>query len=158
MEKVLRPTGAMIWVSILICLFLIGQSTATLPNTTDPLSRVKEFHSNFISHNRQSKLSLGQPQLSGNGAQEPGLETFPPDLMPHSLPVKQHIVMDNSHPEQQVQDMYALNTNMQREIVFDDTQSGDHKQKSLKNSMNIGIFGNGQTLSDTQLLFTAKRT
>ena len=144
MGNVLRPTGAMIWVSILICICLIGQSAATLPDTADPLYRVKEFHSNFISHDRQSMPSLGQPQLFDKRAQEPGLETFPPDLMPHSSPVKQHIVMDNSHPEQQVQDMYALNTNMQRDIVFDDAQSGDPKDKGLKNAMDIAINGNGQ--------------
>jgi hypothetical protein len=143
MENVLRPIGAMIWVSIFICLGLISQSAAT-PDTADSLSGVKEFHSNFITHDQQSMPSLVRPQLSDNGVQEPGLGTFPPDLMPHSLPVNQHIAMDNSHPEQQVQDMYALNTNMQRDIVFDDTQSGDPMKKGLKNSMDITINGNGQ--------------
>ena len=144
MGNILRPNSAMISVSIFICLCLIGQSAASLPDTADPLSKVKEFHSNFITHDQQSMPSLVQPQLSDKGAQEPGLETFPPDLMPHSLPVNQHIAMDNSHPEQQVQDMYALNTNMQRDIVFDDTQSGDPTKKGLKNSMDITINGNGQ--------------
>jgi len=150
MENVLRPTGAMIWVSILICLCLISQSAASLPDTADPLYTIKEFHSNFISHDRQSMPSLGQPQFFDKGAQEPGLGTFPPDIMPHSSPVKQHIVMDNTHPEQQVQNMYALNTNMQRDIVFDDTQSGDPMKKGLKNSMDIAINGNvqGQPKSD----------
>jgi len=40
--------------------------------------------------------------------------------------------------------MYALNTNMQIDIVFDDTQGGDPKQKGLKNSMDITINGNAQ--------------
>ena len=122
----------------------MGQSVATLQDTSDPLYRVKEFHSNFMNHDQQSMPSLGQPQLSDNGLREPGSGIIPPDLMPHSKPVKQHIAMDNSHPEQQVQDMYALNTNMQRDIVFDDTQSGDPKQKGLKNSMDIAINGNGR--------------
>ena len=141
MGNVLRPTGVMICVSISICLCLIGQSEATLSDTADPLNSVKEFHSNFISPDQQSMPSLGQPPLSG---QEAGLVPFPPELLPHSPPVKQHIVMDNSHPEQQVQDMYALNRNMQRDIVFDDTQNGDPKDKGLKNSMDIAVNGNGQ--------------
>jgi hypothetical protein len=144
MKNVLRPTGAMILVSIFICLCLIEQSAATLPDTADPLNRVKEFHSNFITHDQQSMPSLVQSQLSDIGAQEPGLGTFPPDLMPHASPVKQHIVMDNSNSEQQVQNMYAMNTNMQRDIVFDDTQTGDPIKKGLKNSMDIAINGNGQ--------------
>jgi hypothetical protein len=144
MGNSLRLIGAMIWVSIFICLCLIVQSAATLPDTSDPLNRVKEFHSNFITHDQQSGPSLMQHNLSDNGAQGTGLETFPPDLMPHSQPMKQHIAMDNSHPEQQVQDMYALNTNMQRDIVFDDTQRGDPIKKSLKNSMDITVDGNRQ--------------
>jgi hypothetical protein len=137
----LQPAGAVIWISIFICLSLVSLSAA---DTADPLSWMKEFHSNFISHNPQLEPSLVKHQLSDR---VPGLETFPPDLMPHSAPVKEHIVMDNSHPEQPVQNMYALNTNMQRDIVYDDTQSGDPREKGLKNSMNIAINGNGQALS-----------
>lgn len=144
MEDVHRHLGATIWVSIFICLCLIGQSAAMLPDTADPLNRVKEFHSNFISHDLQLTPFLVRPQLSTGGAQEPGLETFPTELMSHSLPAKQHIAMDNSHPEQQVQNIYALNTNIQRDIVFDDTQSGDPTKKGLKNSMDIAINGNEQ--------------
>jgi hypothetical protein len=113
---------------------------------------MKEFHSNFISHDHQSGPSLGQ-QLPDNG---PRSKIFPPDLMPHSPPVKEHIAMDNSHPEQQVKNIYALNTNIQRDIVFDETQSGDTREKGLKNSMNIAINGNGQTPSkDNTLLGSA---
>ena len=144
MGNILRPTGAMIWVSIFICLCLIGQSAATVPATTDPLGKIKDFHSNFISHDQQSEPSLAPGQLSNR---EPGVGIFHPDLMTHSSPVNEHIAMDNSHPEQQVQNIYALNTNIKRDIVFDDTQSGDPKEEGLKNSMNIAINGNGQTPS-----------
>ena len=149
MGNVLRMNGSMICVYVLICLCLIGQSAATLSETADPLNGVKEFHTNFISHDKQLMPSLGQPQPSDQGGQEPGLETFPPDLMPHSPPVKQDIDLNNSHSEQQVQDMYALNRNVQRDIVFGDTQSGDTKQKGLKNSMDIAINGNGQGQPDS---------
>jgi len=143
MENVLRPTGATILVSIFICLCLMGQSAATLPGSTDPLYKVKEFHSKFITHDLQLMPFLMQSQFPGKWAQEPGLKTFPPDLMPSSLPTKQHIAMNNSHQVQQVQNMYALNTNMRRDIVFDDAQSGDPMKNGLKNSMNIVINGNG---------------
>jgi hypothetical protein len=144
MGNSLRIIGATIWFSIFICLCLIVQSAATLPDTADPLDGVKEFHSNFITHDQQLGQSFAKPNFYDNDAQEPGLGVFPPDLMPHTPPVNQHIVMDNSHPEQQVQDIYALNTNVQRNIVFDDSQSGDPMNKGLKNSMDIGINGNGQ--------------
>jgi len=141
MGNMLRPTGTMILISISICLSLICLSAA---DPSDPLSRIKEFHSAFISHDQRLGTSLVKPHLSD---WELELETFPTDLMLHSSPMKEHIVMNNSHPEQQVQNMYALNTNMQRDIVFDDAQSGDPMDKGLKNSMNIAINGNGQALS-----------
>ena len=140
MGNMFRPTGAIILLSIFICLCLIRLSSA---DTADSLSTIKEFHSDFIRHDHQLVPSLVNPQLS---SREPGLLTIPRDLMPHSSPMKERIVMDNSHPEQQVQNMYALNTNKQRDIVFDDTQS-DLMDHGLKNSMNIAINGNRQAPS-----------
>lgn len=143
MENVLRPNGAIILVSIFVCLCLIGQSAATLPGTTDPLYRIKDFHSKFIAHDEKLMPFLNQPHISYKWMREPGLKPSPPDLMPHSLPMKQHIAMNNSHSVKQVQDMDALNTNMRRDIVFDDFQSSDPVKDGLKNSMNIVINGNG---------------
>jgi hypothetical protein len=40
--------------------------------------------------------------------------------------------------------MYAINSNMQRDIVFDDAQNGDPMKRGLENSMDISINGNGQ--------------
>jgi hypothetical protein len=114
----------------------MGQSAATQPNTADPLNKVKEFNSNFINHVQQSELSLVQPQLTGK-------EIFYPQAS-HSSPAKENIVMNCSHSEQQVQNMHALNSNKQRDIVFDDTQSGDTKNKGLKNSVDITVRGNSQ--------------
>jgi hypothetical protein len=143
MENVLRPTSEIILVSIFVCLCLIGQSAATLPGTTDPLYRIKDFHSKFIAHDKNLMPFLIHPHLSYKWMREPGLKPSPPDLMPHSLPMKQHIAMNNSHSVKQVQDMDALNTNMRRDIVFDEVQSSDPVKDGLKNSMNIVINGNG---------------
>ena len=130
-KGILQPTGTMIWLSILICTCLIGQSAAN----ADPLDKVREFHSDFINH-----VQGPEP------VQEPGFKMFP-----RSSPLKEHIVMNNTNPDQQVQNIYALNTNMQRDIVYDDTQNGDPLKKGLKrNSMDIAISGrngNGQAPS-----------
>lgn len=140
MENVLRPKGVVILVSVFICLCLIGQSAATQPDTTDPLSRAREFHSDFIAHDQQLGQSLVIPNLYDNDTHGPGSKIFPIDLM-HT--VNQQMVMDNSHPEQH-QNIDAPNANIQRTTVFDDTQSGDPMNESLRNSMDIGINGNGQ--------------
>ena len=47
MKKIFGPIGIMLMGTIFICL-LIGLSAAE--NTADPLSKIKEFHSDFINH------------------------------------------------------------------------------------------------------------
>jgi hypothetical protein len=112
------------------------------------MSSIKDFHQNFIHHDYQSEPSLVQPQLSGKEIFFPiasnQVGNLPPDLMPHSQPSKETVTMNSSHSAQQKQNMYALNANMQRDIVFDDAQSGDPMKKGLKNSMDVSINGNGQ--------------
>jgi hypothetical protein len=140
MENYLRPASALIVIFIFVCLYLMGQSAATPPGISDPLYKIKEFHSGFISHD-QKVLSSMQPHLSDKWMHAPGSSSS--DLMPRSLPLKQQIAMDRFHPVQQVQNMYALNANTKRDIVFDDTQNGDPMKQYLKNSMNIVISGKG---------------
>ncbi len=117
-------------------------------STHDSMMNIEDFHQNFIHHDHQSEPSLVKPQLSGKEIFFPvasdNLGNFPPDLMPHSQPSKETVIMNGSQSAQQIQNMYALNANMQRDIVFDDAQSGDPVKKGLKNSMDITISGNGQ--------------
>jgi hypothetical protein len=147
MRNMFRPESVKIWISIPICLCLMWLAAA---DATDPLNRIKEFHSAFINHDNQLDPSLMKPQLF---VRDPESKTFPTDLMPHFSSMNERIAMNNSYPEQQVKNMYALNTNMQRDIIFDDTQSGDASDKGLKNSLDITIDGNvpGQSKSNDWL-------
>jgi hypothetical protein len=168
MGNMVRPTGAMIVPSIFICLCLIGQSVATLPDISDPLSRVREYHSAFISHDPQSEPSLGQPQLSDR---KPGLETFPPNLMPQSPPEKEHIAINGNG-----QTLYKNNTWLDSESddgienmvdnammgsaivskqhdgpVNYQSHSGSPEQQRLGNYMNIDVSGiNVQAMNTVQ--------
>ena len=133
-----------------VCLSLIGSSVAeeTPLNTADSTNKIKDFHQNFIHNDHQSEASLVQPQLSAKEIFFPiashHVGNFPPDLMPHSQPLKEVVAMNSSRSAQQIQNMYALNANMQRDIVFDGAQSAEPIKKGLKNSMDITISGNGQ--------------
>ncbi len=57
--------------------------------------------------------------------------------------------MNCSHPDQQVQDIRAFNSNKQRVILFDDAQSRDTENNSLENSLNIHVQGNGNGQSSS---------
>jgi len=151
MKEVPMHASMLLVCVLFVFLSLIGFSVAeeTPLNTANSINMIKEFHQNFIHHDYQSEPSLVQPQLSGKEIFSPGasLQVGLPDLMPHSPPVKETVSMNSSHSTQQIRDMYALNANMQRDIVFDDAQCGGPMKKGMKNSMDISINGNGPTPS-----------
>lgn len=125
MKGIIQPTGVATWLYIFICLCLIGQTFAAV----ESLDKLREFHSDFTNH-VQGPESLR------------GFETFLQNSLPSSPPFDERIVMNNSNPEQQVQNMCALNTNMHRDVVFDDAQSGDLSKNGFKNNLlNIKIDG-----------------
>jgi hypothetical protein len=140
--------------ALIVFISLIGSSVAedTHLNTVYSINMMKEFHQNFIKHDRQSEPSLVHPRLSGKEIFFPDashqIRKYPVDLIPRSPPMKETVVMNGTHPSQRIQDMYALNADMQRDIVFDDAQSGDPTKNGLKNSMDISIDGNGQKPSE----------
>lgn len=135
MSKMLKPTDVMLVGFLFICLCLILEPTLAAQNSTidGSLNKARDFPSNFIRH-AQITPSIGN--------------YIPQDLNPQSSLVKEDVVMNRTHSEQQIKDMYAMNANMQRDIVFDDAQIGDPMKKVLNNSLSISISGNGQTPSD----------
>jgi hypothetical protein len=146
-----RPTGSMLVVFVLFCLCLIGQSAAMQPNTADPLNKIKEFNSNFIHHVYPSELSLVQPKLTGkdifcskDARQESGLKNFLSNYLSYFAPIEEDIVINCSHPDQQVQNIFAFNSNKQRNIVFDDMQRGELKDNGLENFLDTKVQGNGK--------------
>jgi len=141
MGNMFWPKKVKIWISISICFSLMWLAAA---DSTDPLSRIKEFHSDFINHVGQLDTSLMKPQFLDI---DPKLEIVSQDLTPHFSPMIENIAMNSSHSEQQVKNINAFNTNMRRDIIFDDTQSGDAKDENLKNSLDIKINGNMQEQS-----------
>ena len=150
MKEVAIHASTLLVCVLFVFLSLIGSSVAdeTPLNTADSINMIEEFHQNFIHHDHQSEPSLVQPQLSGKEIFFPvapdNVGNFPPDLMPHSQTSKETVIMNSSQSAQQIQNMYTLNANMQRDIVFGDAQNGDPVKKGLKNSMDITISGNGQ--------------
>lgn len=134
MNKMPKPTDVMLVGFLFICLCLILEPTLAAQNSTidGSLNKAKDFRSNFIRH-AQITPSIGNCN--------------PPDLIPHSSPVKEDVAMNRTNSEQQIKDMFAMNAHMQRDIVFDDAQIGDPMKKALNNSLGISISGNGQTPS-----------
>lgn len=142
-----RHTRSYLVCSIFICLCLFLEPSSAEKGSPNYLTNIEDFRQNFIHHDYQSEPSLIQPQLSGNEIFFPidsynQVGDLPPAYMPHSQPSKETVIMNGSNSKHQMQDMYALNAKMQRDIVFDDAQSVDSMKKGLKNSEDISIDRN----------------
>jgi hypothetical protein len=150
MYKMLGPTGIMLVGATFVCLILMLEASASAPSdSADPLSKIREFHSDFLSHKQYS--DTGQLRLPGNtvyfpwtSRQFPGLEHNNPDLVPCSAPVKENIIMNGSHPSEQVQNLEAMNSAKQRDITYENSQQKDRDSQNLVNSMGVSVVGPGQ--------------
>lgn len=144
-KGMLRPTRSYLVCFIFVCLCVILEPSFAeqSSSTSDSLITTEEFHQNSI-HN-QSEHSLVKPQLSGKKIFFPVVPVpvgnFHTDLMAHPRPSKETVIMNGTHSTQQIQDIYALNANMQRNLVFDDAQSGYPMKRGLKNSVDVSING-----------------
>lgn len=144
-KGMLRPTRSYLVCSIFVCLCVILEPSFAeqSSSTSDSLINTEESHQNFI--HDQSEHSLVKPQFSGKEISFPiapiQAGKFHTDLMVHQRPSKETVVVNGTHSTQQMQDMNALNAKMQRDIVFDDAQSGDPMKNGLRNAMDISING-----------------
>ncbi len=131
-----------------ICLVLMLGVTATV-QATNPgtaIGDIKNFHSNFIHH--QEKSPIGQLVLPKDtiyfpwyGREEVGARSPACRGVPPCRPVKEDICMKGSHASSQVQDLRAMNSAKQRDIVYDEVQRGDAESQGLANSMDIQVSG-----------------
>lgn len=149
MTVLLKPTGAMLVGIIFIC--LLQGLAAGDPSLTsaDALSKMEEFHSDFIHH--QEKSTLGQLQHPENAAPHAarwalGPECSAPDLhapdrMQHSQPTSDRKILNGSNPEAWVKDLSAVNAIKQRDLVYGESQFRGSGRQGLVNSMNVRVAG-----------------
>jgi hypothetical protein len=140
-----------------ICLVLmLGMTTAgqaTNPGTD--IGDIKNIHSDFIHH--QDKSPVGQLVLSKDtiyfpwyGRDEVGAKSPACKAVSSCHPVKEDIHMKGSHTSSQVQDLRAMNSAKERDIVYDEVQGGDTESQGLTNSMDIQVSGGGQGARDKE--------
>ena len=149
MKKLLRPTGAMLVGPIFVCFFLMLSLVVAEPqsNAEDRFNKIKDFHSNFI--HLQQKSALGQLQIGNETISFPWasrkMSIFAPNrarfIMPQSAPLKEKILMNQSHSEVRLKDLSALNAIRQRDLIYEDSQNGDPENSGLNNTLQIGVIG-----------------
>jgi len=140
MKKTFGPIGIMLMGTIFICL-LIGLTTAE--NTPDPLSKVKEFHSDFVNHVQDptsGELLLPDDTIYFPWASQQQAPIDASNIMPRAKPTKETILLNCSNPEAQISDLKAMNSVKQRDITYDDYQRKDQNSPSLVNSMDAHVY------------------
>jgi hypothetical protein len=151
MNRMLGPASIRLVGATFVCLLLILEASASAPsNSPDPLSKIEEYHSDFLNHKEYS--DTGPLRLPGNtvyfpwtSRQFPGLGPDNPDIAPPSGPIEENVVMNGSQPQEQVQDLLAMNTAKQRDITCKESQRKGPGSQSFVNSMDVRVVGPGNS-------------
>jgi hypothetical protein len=147
MKTMPKHTGVYLvcFIFVSFCLMISPSVAAQHSNASDSLCNIKEFHYDFM-HHIPSGPSTGQLILTDNCIYFPWASQPMPDnhkISTDFRPVfsnsRENVVMNASCTQEQVKDLVAFNANMQRDIVFEDSQSGDPMKSGLKNSMDISV-------------------
>jgi hypothetical protein len=130
MENKLKPTGLMLVGATFICAsILIGAASggehASLPDLQDKLKETTSLN-----------LILSE-QLGGS------------DIVPRTPPIKQSITLSTDDPSCQISDLTAINSVAERDVVFDEQQSGDPNAKGLVNSLGVSVTGDGAEMEES---------
>ena len=130
MENKRKPTGLMLVGATFICASILigaagGAEHAAMP---DLQGKLKESTS--------LNLILSE-QLGGS------------DIVPRTPPVKQSITLSSDDPSAQISDLTAINSVAERDVVFDEQQSGDPKSRGLVNSLGVSVTGDRAEMEES---------
>ncbi|MCX6668918.1 MAG: hypothetical protein NTV25_03805, partial [Methanothrix sp.] len=101
--------------------------------------------------NPNGDLTLGQLQLSSGTVYFPWAKENRGDrgssaagIMSSGRPEKEEIKMGGSHPQQALEDLTAVNSVKERDVVYDGAQNSDADSQIPGNSMDIRVSGKGR--------------
>ena len=130
MENMLKPTGLTLVGATFICMSILigaasGAEHASLPDLQGKLKETTSLN-----------LILSE-QLGGS------------DIVPRTPPIKQSIPLSSDDPSCQISDLTAINSVAERDVVFDEQQSGDPYAKGLVNSLGVSVTGDRAEMEES---------
>jgi len=135
-----KPTSLMLVGILFICIFLTPALAEPQLNGLEQFNKIKEHH--LEEGTGLGKLKVGEDTIlfpwSSREAQSvrPALSCS----MSRS-PKKEKIFMDSSNSTANVQDLSAINSQKQRDLLYKDSQSGDPNYQGLVNTQDISVSG-----------------
>lgn len=135
------PTGFLLVGFLTIFILMIPVAASGLPSSQEQLNKVMDQH---------QKSPLGVLNVGAETVNFPwfGLEdrrVYP--NLPASTPdaaKKEEILMDNNRPTANVKDISATNRQIQRDVIFQDSQEADPDDKIPANRQEISVSGTGE--------------
>lgn len=131
MNKMHGPIGLTLMGAVFVCFCIMVSASAA------------EMHSNLPDLQNELKKSSSVPF-----EQIPDMQHRLRELMPQSLPSNEKVDLLGSSPVARVSDLKAINSIKQRDIVYDEAQSGDPESQGLVNSMDVSITGQEPAKND----------
>ena len=155
MNKLTGPIGLMLMGTTFICFCIVlSASAAGVPaNLPDLQSELKQSGSVPFGHPEggamgQLKTAEGTTNFPWVTEQIPDMQHHLRALMPQSLPSREDIALEGPSSEARVSDLKALNSVKQRDINYDEAQSGDLESQGLANSLDVSITGQKAAKND----------
>ena len=139
MKTPTNPTSLML-VGILFIYIIFTPATALQqPSGQEQLNKLKDHPQNSPD---LGMLKVGAETINFPWSSQEDLHVHPnlPGSTSRSLK-KEEIVMDNINPKANVQDLSAMNSQIQRDLIFKDSQENDPDHDGLVNSQDISVSG-----------------
>lgn len=148
MNKLIGPIGLMLVGTTFICFcIMLSASAAGVPaNLPDLQSELKQ--SGSVPFGNSEGAAIGQLKTAEGTIKFPWVSEQVPDmqhrlrnLMPRSLPSKEKVALTGASTVSRVSDLKAMNSVRQRDINYDEVQSGNPESQGLANSMDVSVTG-----------------
>jgi hypothetical protein len=149
MKELLKPTS-LVLVGILLILVYLGSSVGQpYLDGSEPRTDLKDSNYDLLHHQKGS--DLGKLKLSGNTVYFPWASRRGHGISPPlfaSRPSNEKVLLDSSVSRARVQDLSAINSAKQRDLIYRDSQNKGPKDQSLANSLDISVKGGENNAGD----------
>jgi hypothetical protein len=134
-----NPTSMMLVGVLFIYLILTSATALQQPSSQEQLNTLIDQHQK---NPGLGMLKVGAETINFPWASQDDLHVHPNLPGTTSTPLKkEEIVMDSSNPTANVHDLSAMNKQIQRDLVFKDSQKKDADNEALVNSQEISVSG-----------------
>ncbi|MCK9566029.1 MAG: hypothetical protein M0Q43_08270 [Methanothrix sp.] len=139
MKTPTKPTSVMLVGFLFICIFLAPATALQQPSGLEQLNKLMDQHQKSSG---LGMLKVGADTINFPWSSQEDLHVRPnlPGSTSRSLK-KEEIVMDSFNSTANVRDLSAMNSQIQRDLIFKDSLEKDPDNEGLVNSQEIGVSG-----------------